>query len=91
MKLLIVFWLDAQRSLTQAGAVTREPVAVAAGAVETSHGVTALVLTASVRFAALVHICQSQTHSAASANQVELKRLSVTLSCEPRVKTSGRS
>lgn len=53
--------------------VTREPVSVTTGAVVTSHGVVTLVLTASVLFAALVYICQSQTDSAPLTNQVELR------------------
>lgn len=76
IKCLVQHWnppLDARRSLTQTRVVTREPVSVTTGAVVTSHGVVTLVLTASVLFAALVYICQSQTDSAPLTNRVELR------------------
>lgn len=55
-------WTLNPPSLTHTRVVTRQPVTVTTGAPVTAHGVVTLVLTLSVASAALVHICQSQTH-----------------------------
>lgn len=51
------------KALTHTRVVTREPVTMTTPAVVTSPGVVALVLTSSATSVALVHICQSKTHT----------------------------